>query len=206
MVLITSYSLESILSCLHRRRKYKQYAFLEWTANETLQLHRLAHEGPEVVDGTWSRCTSWVPTTAPEVLLPSLDISDLKHPRLPSKGQHKVLSSLNAIKGDTAAPEEVEIGGSNQEPSCSSPQHLDVTHEVANVAPESPQVYVPHMIDVATSPDDEDQSAQISISTHEIEPPSPLEETPCQHYPGGTTQIRTDQISETHHGRMSSPH
>jgi hypothetical protein len=66
--------------CLHKRRKYKDYAFLEWTTNATLQLHRLTHEELQV--GTWSGCTDNVPVTKTEDLLASLDIGDLEHPVL----------------------------------------------------------------------------------------------------------------------------
>ncbi|KAK5627342.1 hypothetical protein RRF57_003057 [Xylaria bambusicola] len=73
-----SYSLESIFQCLHRRRKYRQYAHLEWVTNEQLQLHRLAHEPNG--DSTWHGCAEEIPTTDPGVQLPPLDISDPDHP------------------------------------------------------------------------------------------------------------------------------
>ena len=61
LLIVLSFSIESILSCLHRRRRYNQYKYLEWMSNESLQLHRLAHEG--VGWGTWSRATEDIPVT-----------------------------------------------------------------------------------------------------------------------------------------------
>ncbi|KAI1752533.1 hypothetical protein F4782DRAFT_120878 [Xylaria castorea] len=80
LIVVLSYSLEPIFRCLHRRRKYRQYAHLEWVTNEHLQLHRLAHE--PFGDNTWYGCDNEVPTTDPEVHLPALDISNPKHPIL----------------------------------------------------------------------------------------------------------------------------
>lgn len=97
LVLAASYSLEPILACLHRNRKYKQYAYLEWVTNETLQLQRLAHEEANEATGAWSRCTNWVPTTAPGVHLSSLNISDLEHPRLQQNTDEKASSGLTAL-------------------------------------------------------------------------------------------------------------
>lgn len=75
-----SYLIEPISGCLHKRKGYNKYPYLEWTANSTLQLQRLAHE--ELGFGTWSEGTETIPVTKPGQLLGSLDISDPKHPIL----------------------------------------------------------------------------------------------------------------------------
>ncbi|KAI8628949.1 hypothetical protein F5Y19DRAFT_485311 [Xylariaceae sp. FL1651] len=80
LLIIISYSIEPILSCIHRRGKYNQYKYLEWVTNESLQLHRLAHEG--IGWGTWSRATEDVPTTKQGQVLGCLDLADPLHPRL----------------------------------------------------------------------------------------------------------------------------
>ncbi|ETS78241.1 hypothetical protein PFICI_10303 [Pestalotiopsis fici W106-1] len=80
LIVLVSLILEPIFDCLHSRSKYKQYKHLEWTTNETLQLHRLAHEGAG--SQQWSGCTESAPTTAPEASLASLNIEDLAHPVL----------------------------------------------------------------------------------------------------------------------------
>ncbi|KAF4543485.1 Cytochrome p450 protein [Lasiodiplodia theobromae] len=57
------------------------YARLEWSANETLQLQRLAHE--ELGVGPWEACDSAVPvTTRKGERLGVLDLEDWTHPRL----------------------------------------------------------------------------------------------------------------------------
>lgn len=206
LIVITSYSLEPILACLHRRRKYRQYAYLEWVTNETLQLHRVAHERPNEVVRTWSRCTGWVPTTAPGVLLSSLDISNLKHPRLPSKDQDSIASSLDTSEDNTAPPEGVGCGGSNPEPDCNNAQQPETAQEVVNTDPESSQAYVSDMTAVILNPNDELQVTQIPIPSQAIEDPSPLEGTPRQHVPRSTLQTRPEQMPAFDHGRMLSPH
>lgn len=80
LITVTSYILEPILNYLHKRRKYKSYAHLEWTCNTSLQLHRMAHE--QLGGQKWDNCTEHIPTTDPEVPLASLDISDPTHPIL----------------------------------------------------------------------------------------------------------------------------
>ena len=82
-VIAVSLIIEPALSFFDRRWSRNQYARLEWSANSSLQLHRLAHE--EFGLDKWSNCTKEVPLTRPDVLLPSLDISDLNHPILKSQ-------------------------------------------------------------------------------------------------------------------------
>ncbi|KAI0202402.1 hypothetical protein F4808DRAFT_421519 [Astrocystis sublimbata] len=79
LLVLTSYLLEPVSRWLHKR-KYRQHAHLEWTANTTLQLQRLAHE--EIRVGTWTDCTDTIPATKAGELLGCLDINDLNHPIL----------------------------------------------------------------------------------------------------------------------------
>jgi hypothetical protein len=80
LLIALSFSIEPILSCLHRRRRYNQYTYLEWVSNESLQLHRLAHEGAGW--GTWSRATEDIPVTKKDEVLGRLDLTEPLHPRL----------------------------------------------------------------------------------------------------------------------------
>ncbi|KAF2962752.1 hypothetical protein GQX73_g10823 [Xylaria multiplex] len=80
LLTLVSYLVEPISGWLHNRNGYNKYPHLEWTANSTLQLQRLAHE--ELGFGTWSEGTETIPVTKPGQLLGSLDISDPKHPVL----------------------------------------------------------------------------------------------------------------------------
>ncbi|KAF7516698.1 hypothetical protein G7054_g14048 [Neopestalotiopsis clavispora] len=97
LIVIISYILEPVIGYLHSSFEYHQYKHLEWTTNETLQLHRLAHEGTGL--GTWSGCTGATPTTLPEANLASLDIGDLTHPILarPDEVEEEV---VEMIEGD----------------------------------------------------------------------------------------------------------
>jgi hypothetical protein len=79
-IVLVSYLLEPVQAFLHRRCRHQQYAYLEWTANASLQLHRLAHE--ELDTEKWSQCTTEIPITDPEATLAHLDITALEHPVL----------------------------------------------------------------------------------------------------------------------------
>ncbi|RDW62486.1 hypothetical protein BP5796_10788 [Coleophoma crateriformis] len=99
LIVVTSFSLEPILACLQRRRKHKEYSYLEWSTNSTLQLHRLTQE--ELQIGTWSGCTDKIPITKADEILGSLDISDIKHPvltRTASATTEKIAPTLHAAK------------------------------------------------------------------------------------------------------------
>ncbi|RWA09657.1 hypothetical protein EKO27_g5457 [Xylaria grammica] len=107
VLVVISYSLEPLFQCLRRRRGHRQYAHLEWVANEQLQLHRLAHE--PIGENSWYGCAKEVPTTDPNVRLPALDISDLEHPCFCAPGEKGEVSgpSLTAVDGS----EEEHFGG-----------------------------------------------------------------------------------------------
>ncbi|KAK8005991.1 hypothetical protein PG991_012288 [Apiospora marii] len=80
LIILVSFLLDPIMRCLHNRRKYKQYQYLEWRTNGALQLHRLAQD--ELGYGEWSGCTDMVPVTRPGNRLADLDIRDLEYPKL----------------------------------------------------------------------------------------------------------------------------
>lgn len=173
--------------------------------NDTLQLHRVAHEGPNKTDGTWSRCTSWIPTTAPGVLLSSIDISDLKHPRLPSKDQDSIAPSLNDSEDDAVPPEAMGSGDANPEPNFSSAQQPEITHEAVNTDTYSTQMLTHHMTTVALDPVDDHQLAKVPIHSQAIGPPSDLEETQCHHVPDSTMQTGPEQMSQLDRGKPLPP-
>lgn len=79
--ILISFILDPILRCLHRRKSYKQYEYLEWCTNDKMQLHRLAHSS-EAATERWTKCTSSIPVTESSVLLSGLDISNLKVPKI----------------------------------------------------------------------------------------------------------------------------
>ncbi|KAG6356980.1 hypothetical protein INS49_014856 [Diaporthe citri] len=94
LIIITSYILEPILNRLHKRRQHKSYAHLEWISNNSLQLHRMAHE--QLMGQKWANCADDIPTTDPELSLANLDISNPEHP---------VLRRPEAPKGNTKTVE-----------------------------------------------------------------------------------------------------
>lgn len=110
LIVLISYLLEPLSSVILKRYGHHRHQHLEWTANSTLQLQRLAHEGLGL--GTWSKCTDDIPTTKPDELLGCLDTTDRKHPFIsvslkPGNGLSKVHSGIEtAVTAnlDKAAP------------------------------------------------------------------------------------------------------
>ena len=80
LVIAISYSIETIIACLHRQGKFKDYPYYEWVSNSTFQLQCLAHQGAGA--GTWSGGTDEIPFTVDEEKLGLLDFSDRKLPIL----------------------------------------------------------------------------------------------------------------------------
>lgn len=79
-IVLLSYSLEPLFEYLHRRRKYDQYKYLEWTSHSVLQLQRQGHEALGL--GTWEKCIETVPITQADEIMGVLDITDGAHPLL----------------------------------------------------------------------------------------------------------------------------
>jgi hypothetical protein len=101
------------VGCQQRRRKYKEYAYLEWTTNANLQLHRLTQE--ELKLGTWSGCTNEVPITKADDILASLDISDLEHPIL--------ASSVTAVEEESKTEGDTQVEKAKDSLSASDDAH-----------------------------------------------------------------------------------
>lgn len=82
LITLLSYTLESVIVWIEKRRKIIKYSRLEWFTSEKFQLQRLAHE--ELGVGTWDGCTGvrTTPVTGKGQLLAILDIEDPEHPRL----------------------------------------------------------------------------------------------------------------------------
>ncbi|KAH8785389.1 hypothetical protein F5883DRAFT_708240 [Diaporthe sp. PMI_573] len=181
LVLAASYSLEPILACLHRHRRYKQYAYLEWVTNETLQLQRLAHEeANEASGGAWSRCTNWVPTTAPGVPLSSLDISDLEHPRLQQTTQEKASSGLSALHScvspnGTLVPKDSEAALSTY-----SRQKTLTFHSITSLDAGTSPVRLTQLPTVDCGPGITGQSGQPWLPSPLTEPSSPQDQSQSQ--------------------------
>ncbi|KAF2142260.1 uncharacterized protein K452DRAFT_200233, partial [Aplosporella prunicola CBS 121167] len=80
LVIVVSYCIESIAETVQKRKNWDTYSRLEWIANDTLQLQRLAHE--ELGLGTWSVTDGSNPITKKGERLAILDISERGHPKL----------------------------------------------------------------------------------------------------------------------------
>jgi hypothetical protein len=82
LLIALAYSLELLAECASRRARRGAYRRLEWSANGTLQLQRLAHEELGY-GGAWAGADAFVPVTRPAgAPLAVLDIRDGKHPKL----------------------------------------------------------------------------------------------------------------------------
>lgn len=79
-IILVSYTLEPMVALLHRMGRLQDHGYLEWTANSTLQLQRLAHSA--VGASHWSGANSHVPITEPGEVLASLDTTDPEQPVL----------------------------------------------------------------------------------------------------------------------------
>jgi hypothetical protein len=132
IIILVSFILVSLVGYLQKRPKYKEYAYLEWMTNATLQLHRLSQE--ELSLGTCSGCIDEIPVTEAGDILGSLDIRTPKHPIL-------------ALPAGTTAEAESKPEGSTHDHSTSeSHTALDEFHESAR-ASTSLQVSEAHALD-----------------------------------------------------------
>ncbi|KAL0259681.1 hypothetical protein SLS55_005418 [Diplodia seriata] len=124
LIIVISYSLEPLVSCAQKRwRSLDKYSRLEWCANETLQLQRLAHE--ELGLGTWHGGVDAVPVTEAGECIGMLDLADLDHPRLkaPPVGLDEVLAEEaggERVRETEKAPQERSVGDVGLLPSSSS--------------------------------------------------------------------------------------
>ncbi|KAI0006574.1 hypothetical protein F4779DRAFT_620499 [Xylariaceae sp. FL0662B] len=93
---IISANIESIALFFQRRFKRDPFSRLEWAANDTLQLQRLAFE--ELGIGEWYDCDKDIPVTKKPIEVSALDVSDPKHPRL-SKPKAGTFASVSTRVG-----------------------------------------------------------------------------------------------------------
>ncbi|KAK9772395.1 hypothetical protein SCAR479_10933 [Seiridium cardinale] len=120
LVIITLFVLEPVLERVYKRRRYREYEYLEWTTNEVFQLQRLAQDKPGYDE--WKGCTGNVPTTENGCLLASLDVSNPKHPILyreaespmdDAKEQPSMVDTI--LEDDNAQMPSVENKGKGEE-------------------------------------------------------------------------------------------
>ncbi|KAI0016634.1 hypothetical protein F4780DRAFT_669738 [Xylariomycetidae sp. FL0641] len=132
LAILTSWLLEPVSELLYRRLGFKKYAHLEWTANSTLQLQRLAHEG--LGFGSWLKGTGAIPVTGPADLLGCLDLENPEHPVI-----HQYLPEPNSSKESQASCESLQ--GPTEPtvettPAANNSDNPDAVCSVANSTPE----------------------------------------------------------------------
>ncbi|KAL9114280.1 MAG: hypothetical protein Q9227_001702 [Pyrenula ochraceoflavens] len=138
-IVLLEMTIEHLTRLFQRRSGTTDYHRLEWTANETLQIQRMAHEG--IGAGTWTRAVKNVPTTLHRENLAILDVSDTQHPRLinpdenisdPAKGWNMLSRQTTFIESPTGPREKMN-----------SPEKIginDSTHSVSRAnTPSSPE-------------------------------------------------------------------
>ncbi|KAH7046055.1 hypothetical protein B0J12DRAFT_576545 [Macrophomina phaseolina] len=131
VIVVVSWFLEQIVGFWQRRRGYNAYARLEWCANDTLQLQRLANE--ELGLGTWMGCDAEVPVTKKGDVLGILDLEDLDHPRL--KAPLFGIARLVASRRDSLNREEKRIADESRK----EPKNELVTAEVTTPSDVPPE-------------------------------------------------------------------
>lgn len=84
-----------------RKSKRREYRYLEWTSNGTLQLQRLAYQG--IKSGKWSGYTDEVPMTESGALLGDLTQSYPECPSSPADKTHdtSIAQVVSAVSADS---------------------------------------------------------------------------------------------------------
>ncbi len=131
-LIVTSYLIWLISTCLYEKRGYKKYEHLEWTSNSTLQLQRLAQE--ESGFGTWSNCTSTAPSTKANELLGPLDITNPDHPIFqPSSPENGVLNDpQSSIEVPNTVQSPIQTKGASSPTVTSSTRSLQPSQSTAS--------------------------------------------------------------------------
>ncbi|KAK8078524.1 hypothetical protein PG996_004694 [Apiospora saccharicola] len=138
LIVLMSFALDPIMRCLHTRRQYRQYQYLEWRTNGALQLHRLAQD--ELGYGNWSGCTDNVPVTRSEDRLADLDIGDLEYPKLNREAVEAELKpeqvssnagTVVALQGCAEASDDA-VTNVDAEHTFHQPARISVAEDVSN--------------------------------------------------------------------------
>lgn len=126
LIIATSLLLEHIQAWLYRRRNLKEYAYLEWTVNETLQLQRMAYQG--LASGHWSRYTDRIPLAEPGDTLANLAGSypfDVKEGADAERGLTVNKGTGTIVTTVQAAPLTQTEGNGSSETPCDDDSHVE---------------------------------------------------------------------------------
>lgn len=102
IVILASYIVEPLLALFYSRRKYEEYKYLEWAANGTLQLQRLAYQG--LGSEKWSNYTDDIPKTRPGYFL--ADLARAYPPEDDEDEIQEVKPTVHATSGTTPSVSE----------------------------------------------------------------------------------------------------
>ncbi|KAG8168101.1 hypothetical protein KVR01_003790 [Diaporthe batatas] len=139
VIIVASYAAEPVLAFCYSRSKYKEYKYLEWTANSTLQLQRLAYQG--LGSEKWTNYTDDIPRTRPGYFLADLTRA---YP-LEADGD-----GIQEFKPTAHAPSTatLSISGVSTDQSLPGQPHAAPAPSTATsspAAPHPPQLAVPHI-------------------------------------------------------------
>lgn len=148
IIIIASYTAEPILALFYSRRKYEEYKYLEWAANGTMQLQRLAYQG--LGSRKWSNYTDEIPKTRPGVSLP--DLTRAYSPEDDHDGIQDAKPKLHATSTTTTFVSEASVDRVISEKSRRAPTFTtsavpEPVPPMRHAAPPSPQaVSIPRAV------------------------------------------------------------
>ncbi|KAK2613403.1 hypothetical protein N8I77_000321 [Diaporthe amygdali] len=130
IVILVSYIVEPLLSFWYAHRKYEEYKYLEWAANSTLQLQRLAYQG--LGSEKWSNYTDDIPKTRPGYFL-----ADLARAYPPGEDDDEIQEAKPTIQtNNTASPSTSDASATQSGAEQSRGASTDSVSAVSEPAPQ----------------------------------------------------------------------
>lgn len=126
LIVVASYTADPLIALLYSRRKYQEYKYLEWAANGTMQLQRLAYQG--LGSEKWTNYTDDVPRTSPGLL--NADLARA-YPLAADNDEIQELKPKTHRASSTTAPS-ISSASTHQ---CDSGQHQGGPAPRTSVAP-----------------------------------------------------------------------
>jgi hypothetical protein len=104
-------ALERLAGWASEHWRHGTYQRLEWCANGTLQLQRLAHKAARW--GTWTETTDLVPVARAGDILAALDLRDKEHPKLLPRDAADVVDGGGFTSLELLLPNENDAAAQN---------------------------------------------------------------------------------------------
>lgn len=131
VIILASYTAEPLLAVFYSRRKYQEYKYLEWAANGTLQLQRLAYQG--LGSEKWSNYTDDVPKTRPGYFL-----ADLARAYPPEDDDEEMRDMKPAVQAKSTTT--VSVSEANANLRVSEQSSVSLSRPVSAVSELVPQI------------------------------------------------------------------